>query len=131
MTLYLDSSAIVKLVQAEAETAVLRRYLRRHRSDRRVSSALARVEVVRAVSAGGAEAVAAARRVLGRMYQVPVDRGLLDEAALLPPSGLRSLDAIHLAAATLVGSQLRAVVTYDARMIAAAKDLGLPTTAPG
>jgi len=110
--LYLDSSAIVKLVQREAESAALRRYLRRQRSDGRFTSTLARVEVVRAVSAGGPEAIALARRQVDRFDQVSVDRDLLDAAALLPAVA-RSLDAIHLASAQLAGPDLRAVVTYD------------------
>ncbi len=57
MRLYLDSSALVKLVQREADTDALRKFLRRHRSDQLVASALARVEVVRAVSAGGLRAL--------------------------------------------------------------------------
>jgi predicted nucleic acid-binding protein len=60
--LYLDSSALVKLIQREVESSALRRYLRRHRDDRRVTSALARVEVVRAVAGGGPNAIAHARR---------------------------------------------------------------------
>lgn len=130
MRLYLDSSALVKLVQKEAESQALRRYLRRHSDDERVSSGLARVEVVRAVSAGGVRAVAQARRQLGRLYEIPLDRGLLDEASTLGPGSLRSLDAIHLAAARRLGDQLRAVITYDARTQSAAASLGIPTAAP-
>ncbi|MGH3424643.1 MAG: type II toxin-antitoxin system VapC family toxin [Nocardioidaceae bacterium] len=128
--MYLDSSALVKLVQREAESDALRRYLRRHRGDERVSCALARVEVVRAVLSGGMEAVARARLQLGRLYQVPLDRNLLDEAAVLDSSVLRSLDALHLAAAGRVRDELRAVVTYDVRMRAAAEALGLAVVAP-
>lgn len=46
------------------------------------------------------------------------------------PSGLRSLDAIHLAAAQRAGTALRAVVTYDLRMLSAAADLGMATASP-
>jgi predicted nucleic acid-binding protein len=129
---YLDSSALVKLVQQEIQSAALRRYLRRHRGDGRVTSALARVEVVRAVSGGGARAIAHARRTLARVDQVTLDRSLLDEAATLAPSTvLRPLDAIHLASARLLGSDLRAVVTYDDRMVAIASSLGIPVERPG
>lgn len=132
MKLYLDSSALVKLVKREAETAALRRYLRRHRADTRVTSALARVEVVRAVSTGGPTAVAHARRQLTGLDQINIDAELLDDAAdLTPGSLLRSLDAIHLASARAVGTDLRAVVTYDVRMAEAAKALGLAVAAPG
>jgi uncharacterized protein len=128
-TLYVDSSALVKLVQREQESAALRRYLRRHQSLVRATCALARVEVVRAVAPGGSQAVALARRQLARFHQLDLDRELLDRAAGLPGEALRSLDAIHLAAAqTLPG--LRAIVTYDVRMQTAAQTLGLPFDAP-
>lgn len=131
MRLYLDASALVKLVQVETESAALRRYLRRNRSDAAVTSALSRVEVVRAVLAGGPAAVAKARRQLARAYVVPLDRGLLDDAATIGAGqALRSLDAIHLAAAWRLGSDLRAVVTYDHRMQQAANAVGLPVAAP-
>lgn len=130
MRLYLDSSAIVKLVQTEPESDALLRYLHRHGGDRQVSSALAQVEVVRAVRRGGAAAVANARRQLARMSLLPLHRRLLDEAADLEAALLRSLDAVHLASARRVGTDLRAVVTYELRMQAAAKELGLPTAAP-
>jgi predicted nucleic acid-binding protein len=129
-TLYVDSSALVKLVQAERESAALRRYFRRHRSLVRATCALARVEVVRAVAPGGARATALARRQLARFHQLDLDRELLDRAASLPTeAALRSLDAIHLAAAQTLPA-LQAVVTYDARMQLAAQALGLPVDAP-
>jgi predicted nucleic acid-binding protein len=129
--LYLDSSALVKLVQREAESSALRRYLRRHGEDRRVTSSLARVEVVRAVAGGGPNAIAHARRQLARLDQVALDRALLDVAATLAPGErLRSLDAIHLASAHAFASDLRAVVTYDQRMAAAGLALGMVIEAP-
>lgn len=131
MRLYLDSSALVKLVQREDESEALRRFLRRRRQDGRVTSALARVEVVRAVAAGGPAAIVHARRQLARVDQVGLDRELLDDAATLAPgSGLRCLDALHLASARLIGADLAAVITYDSRMDQAARELGLATDAP-
>jgi predicted nucleic acid-binding protein len=121
----------VKLVQSEPESEALRGFLRRHHEDERVTSAVARVEVVRAVQATGSAAVAQARRQLGRLHQITLDNALLDNAAALAPgTSLRSLDAVHLASARLVGAQLRSVVTYDRRMADAAADLGLPVDAP-
>ncbi|MGH9279262.1 MAG: type II toxin-antitoxin system VapC family toxin [Acidimicrobiales bacterium] len=132
MKLYLDSSAIVKLVQKETESEALRRYLRRHRSDERVTSALSRVEVVRAVQSGGAPAIGKARRQIGRLHRVSLDTALLDTAASIAPGTLlRSLDAIHLASAQLIAADLRAVVTYDQRMAAAAATMGFAVDAPG
>lgn len=131
MKLYLDSSALVKLVQVEAESSALRKFLRRHRDDGRVTSALARVEVVRAVAGGGPAAVAHARRLISRVDQVNLDHSLLDDAATLAlGSALRSLDAIHLASARLIGPDLRAVVTYDQRMSDAATAAGLVVESP-
>lgn len=131
MKLYLDSSAIVKLVQREAESNALRRFLRRHRDDRRVTSALARVEVVRAISGGGPAAIAHARRQLARVDEIAIDRDLLDTAATIAPGErLRSLDAIHLASAQALAPDLRAVVTYDQRMAAAGHTLGMTIEAP-
>jgi len=129
--LYLDSSALVKLVQREAESSALRRFLRAHRDDRLATSTLARVEVVRAVLDGGPDAVARARRQLSRLDQISLHTEILDRAAMPAPGGLvRSLDAIHLSAAQLVGTELRAVVTYDARMALAATNLGLVVETP-
>ena len=131
MRLYLDSSALVKLVQREPETQALRRYLRQHDRDERVTSELARVEVVRSVLAGGPAAVAHARRLLARLYLVALHRDLLDRAATLAPNSLvRSLDAVHLAAAELLGADLRALLTYDVRMTQTASSLGITVEAP-
>lgn len=131
MKLYLDSSALVKLVKREAESDALRRFLRLHLDDERTTSTLSRVEVVRAVTAGGSVAVAHARRQLARIHQIHVAGELLDDAATLAPGVvLRSLDAIHLASARSLGSQLRAVLTYDRRMQAAAATLGIVVDAP-
>ena len=110
MKLYLDSSAIVKLVKREPESTALRRFLRRHRADGRVTSGLARVEVVRALAPAGGEAVAHARRQLARIDQVNLDRILLDSAATLAPTTvLRSLDAIHLASALAIAFWARSL----------------------
>lgn len=128
MAIYLDSSAIVKLVVREAGSAALRRFL--VRDPVRVSSALARVEVVRAIRAQGHDARARAELVLSRIRLLQIDDDVLDAAADLDPGVLRSLDAIHLASARALGSALTAVVTYDARMATAATRLGIPVVAP-
>ena len=125
---YLDSSALVKLVVTEGESAALRRYLRTE--PRRASCTLARVEVVRAVRLHGAAATRRARLLLRRLDLVQMDDELLDAAATLDAGILRSLDAIHLAAARTLGDELAAVVTFDDRMAAAADRLGLAVIAP-
>lgn len=125
---YLDSSAIVKLVVAERESAALRRYLRTEPD--RASCALARVEVIRAVRPHGSRATTRARHLLRRLDLVQLDDELLDSAAALDGGVLRSLDAIHLAAAQVLLDELTAIVTYDERMTAAAGLLGLSVDAP-
>jgi predicted nucleic acid-binding protein len=125
---YLDSSALVKMVVAERESPALRRLLQRHRT--RVSCTLARTEVVRAVRHLGPRAIARARQVVQRIDLVRLDDGLLDAAGALDTGVLRSLDAIHLAAALTVAAQLEALVTYDAQMADAARLLGLSVAAP-
>ncbi len=126
--IYLDSSALVKLVVREPESRALRAYLRHDRE--RVSCGLARTELLRAVRPLGPAAVAMARRLLRTVALVRLDDTLLDAAGMLEPLTLRSLDAIHLAAAQLVAPALRAVVTYDRRMADAAAALGFAVAAP-
>ncbi len=127
--LYLDSSAFVKLVVEEAETAALRSFLA-NRDARRVSSALLRTESLRAVRHLGPEALATVREGLRRVDLIGMDDRILDAAGTLAPQVLRTLDAIHLATALAVGDDLEAIVTYDERMIEAARLLGLPTATP-
>jgi predicted nucleic acid-binding protein len=125
---YLDSSAIVKLVVAEPESQALRAHLRRRRP--LISSALARTEVVRALLPAGAIAMSRGREVLRRLDLIRINDRVLDMAGTLEPAQVRSLDAIHLATAQLLGEDLSQVITYDDRMADAARSLGLKTTAP-
>jgi predicted nucleic acid-binding protein len=125
---YLDSSALVKLAVREPESAALRRYLRRRRP--LITSALARTEVTRALLPLGREAVRRGHDVLARVDQVRITDRVLDAAGAMLPVELRSLDAIHLATAQQLGAALARVVTYDERMTAAAKQLGVTVTRP-
>ncbi|TMA59762.1 MAG: type II toxin-antitoxin system VapC family toxin [Deltaproteobacteria bacterium] len=125
---YLDSSALVRLVVLEPESRALRAYLRGE--PQRVSCGLARTEVLRAVRPVGPAAIAAARRLLQRIDLIRLDDALFDAAGMLEPVGLRSLDAVHLAAAHLVAPALRAIVTYDRRMAEGAGALGFAIVAP-
>lgn len=87
--------------------------------------------VIRALTSGGSAAFAQARRQLGRLDQVALTTDLLDHAATLAPDTLlRSPGAIHIAAAQLAGTELRAVVTYDQQTAGVANQLGLPVEAP-
>lgn len=130
MRTYFDTSALIKLVVTEAETSALRHYLREIGGDTLFTAALTRTELIRAVRRVDVHALAVARRVLAGLATVNLTPAILDEAATLDPPLLRSLDAIHLAAAQRAGADLRAVVTYDARMSEAATLLGIPIAAP-
>jgi len=129
--LYLDASALVKLVQIEAESAALHAYLVAHPAERRVTSMLSRTEVVRAVWSGGVLAQQQALTVFEQTDHVALTRAVLDQAgALLPGVRLRTLDAIHLASALALGGELRTFITYDLRLSQAALDMGLVPFAP-
>lgn len=118
--LYLDSSAIVKLVAAEAESLALFDFVRRY--GERLSSVLARVEVQRAVrrAKGSAAERRRADRVLARVALVRIDDPIIAMASQLRPIDLRSLDAIHLATALSASDGIAGFVTYDARLARAA-----------
>lgn len=125
--MYLDSSAIVKLIVDEAESGVLRSTAQRW--ERRATSALSRVEVARALRRLGIEA-ARGRRALLTVSLLAITDDVLDAASTLGLSILRSLDAIHLASAASLGDHLSALVSYDDRLQLAAEDAGLPVLAP-
>jgi hypothetical protein len=128
--IYLDASALVKVVVAEPESGALLQFLR-SRPDR-VSSALSLTEVPRALRRArfGEAARRRARQLLTRLAVVDVDRRVLAMAAALEPATLRTLDAIHLATALAVREDLAGLVTYDRRLAAAAEGLDLEVLAP-
>ena len=125
---YLDSSAIVKLAIEEPESAALRRYLRRRRP--LVSSTLARAEVSRALLPIGAAAVLRGEDVLSRLELIRINDRILAAAGSLLPEDVRTLDAIHLATAQQLATDLAGLVTYDERMSGAAEGLGWSVVAP-
>ena len=125
---YLDSSAIVRLAVRESESSVLMRFLRRRRP--LVSSALARTEVLRALMVEGEQGVARGRAVLARLDLIRITDRVLNAAGLLAPAELRSLDAIHLATAMQLETELGQLVTYDDRMAFAARQLKMKVVSP-
>jgi uncharacterized protein len=126
---YIDSSAFVKLVVAERESDALRLALARWPV--RASATLLRTETVRALRrSGNQQYVAKARRLLRSVHMIRVDEPLLDRAGELDPPELRSLDAIHLAAALALSGDLGTVFVYDARLKAAAEACGLDVASP-
>lgn len=126
---YLDTSAFLKLIVAEHESEALRSRLRRWPD--RASATLLRTETVRALRrSGNGHLVGKARRLFGALHLIRLDEPLLDRAGDIGPTGLRSLDAVHLAAALSVIPDLGVVVTYDGRLREAATGQGLVVEAP-
>lgn len=128
--MYLDSSAIVKLVVAERETEALSAYIG---SAELVTSDIAEVEVPRAsfLQTGSVETLAHAYAVLRRFTLIALDDDLRDEAARARPPELRTLDAIHLVSALRIRERTDAIVIYDRRLGTAAKAARLRVAAPG
>ncbi len=124
---YLDSSALVKLIAIEAETAALRQELRRWPD--RTSSMLATVEVTRTARRLGGHAPAVAASVLAGLRLLAIEP-IVPPAVEIGGTTLRSLDAIHLATAASISRQLGALITYDQRMITEGQPIGLPVLSP-
>lgn len=125
---YLDSSALVKMVIQEPETEPLLAFLRMQ--PRQVTSRLATVEVPRAVARRGPAGLQRAADVLASLDLVELDGALALAAAAVEPVNLRTLDAIHIATALALRDDLVAVVSYDHRLVAAARAAGLQVVSP-
>lgn len=130
MSYYLDTSALVKLVAPEPGSDELRRWIEA-RSDALVTSDLARTELFRAVRRVRPDQAPLARQVMDTLTVLRMDTGVFEEAARLDPPGLRSLDALHLAAALMLEDDLQGVVTYDERLAEATRLVGFLVLAPG
>jgi predicted nucleic acid-binding protein len=128
---YLDTSALVKLLVEEPESAALLAFLEHHAL--RATSVVAEVEVLRAVRRldGGGAIERRAVEILGGLHLVELDKTVRQLAAALPSPALRSLDAIHLASALVLGESLHRLLAYDERLLQAARAAGLEVAAPG
>ena len=128
--LYLDSSALVKLILPEPESQALAELLAEW--DDPVSSTLAVIEVHRASRRASSDAVVRRRatEVLESIHLLEMDDGILESASSLEPATLRSLDAIHLASALALAPELGALVSYDTRLTEAARLQKIETLAP-
>lgn len=126
--LFLDSSAVTKLVVAEPESEALARRLAGHVL---IASALLVTEVTRAVHrALGRSHDTVLAQVLSLIDLVVIDRAVLAAAAELEPANLRTLDAIHLASALTLSDRVEAFIGYDERLLAAAVATGLAVERP-
>lgn len=129
--IYLDTSALLKLVVQEDESDDLEAWLTQRTHVPRITSALTRVELVRACRRLDPATVPAATELLGGLDTIPLRDWVLETASALPDPALRSLDALHLASAVLMEDALEVMVAYDRRLLDAAARVGIPTVAPG
>jgi hypothetical protein len=127
-TLYLDSSAVLKFIFAEPESALARREIR----GVLYSSELVRVEVIRAVLRIEPELLQRAFGVLSTIRIIKIKSGIMVQAERTPNHvNIRGMDAIHLASANTLGRAGHTIVTYDKNMAKAAKALGFLVESPG
>ncbi len=127
--IYVDNSALVKLVLPEAESSSMIEFTAQ--CDTLVTSAIGAIEFRRAVKRHYAQQLWAVERVLAEMTILELSHEVRRTAELLEPTILRTLDAIHLASALVIREELEAFVAYDERLLEAARLAGIPTVSPG
>jgi hypothetical protein len=130
----MDTSALTKLLITEPETPELRTWLTTQsgQDEYAATSALGRVELMRAVARYGEPGQAErARYLLDGLDILPLTEPVIALAETVGPPTLRSLDAIHLAAAVQIKRELTAFVTYDHRLLDGCREVGLATASPG
>ena len=133
--IYLDTSAAMKLVRPEAHSGDLSRWFSERQAIPVLSSVLIEVELVLAARRIAPERADRVADVLSGIGVVTLSPSVIARAAGYTDPDLGSLDAIHLATAEYVAGVthevLEAFVAYDERLLAAARRVGLPVTAPG
>jgi predicted nucleic acid-binding protein len=127
--IYMDTSAALKLVMPEAETSGLEMWIAERAGVPRVSSRLLRIEMLRGVARTAPERLTRANVVLSSVALVSMD-DVAPAAEVIGDRTLRSLDAIHLATAHELRTELTAFVCYDKRLCDSARTLGLPVESP-
>lgn len=128
MAFYLDTSAFLKLLVAEPESPAMRAWFG---TEGRScwSSQLIVTEALRASSRLGLDPVTVEETLDAVVLVLPAAT-TFHRAGMVEPAELRSLDALHLAAALELGSDLEGVVAYDRRLIAGARAAGLEVVSP-
>jgi predicted nucleic acid-binding protein len=129
--IYLHTSAIVKLVRLEPESAALTTWLNERSRENKVTSRLAEVELPRTLA--GTERTAIAE-ILARLDRFEINDEVRGVAAGYPQPRLSALDAIHLATAdhlVALGKTLSAFISYDATLRIIAEEISLTTAASG
>ena len=128
--IYLDSAAVVKLVHAEPESQALRAWLDERAETAWMSSVLTEVESFRALVRYAPDAASRLPAVLDQIDLIDMGPSIRILAQTAKPVTVRGLDAIHLGTALHSGSGLTSFVTYDKRLLEAARAAGLPVDSP-
>lgn len=129
--IYLDSSALLKLIFEEAESSDLAQWLTERPGLPKLSSELATVEVLRATRRLDPSRLPDARTMFTQLDLLRLSGGVIEQASQVGEPLLRSLDALHLASALSIGPDLSAFVVYDRRLAEAAAEAGLQPVRPG
>ncbi|BBZ52034.1 type II toxin-antitoxin system VapC family toxin [Mycobacterium heidelbergense] len=128
--IYIDTSAAVKLVAAEQESAALIDWLNAHPDENLATSTVGHIELTRAAARAGPSAVALARDVASTIDTLILTEAIASASATIAPPELRTLDAIHLATAHIHRKALTAFCAYDRRLLEAAESHRLPIVSP-
>jgi predicted nucleic acid-binding protein len=128
--IYVDTSAMVKLVAVEPESASLISWLNAHLDEPLATSIIGHIELARAAARTGPATTAAARTLASTIDTLVLTDSIASVAATIPPAELRTLDAIHLATAHAHRQNLSAICAHDRRLLEAAESQGLPTGSP-
>ena len=135
MKVYFDSSALIKRVILEPESAALVREIRAHVEvgDLLCTSELGVVEVTRSIrsrkqSENPASWSVLSETALSGVNTLDLDEPTLSLARRIGPGTLRTLDAMHLATAVLLDADL--IISYDSLMLQVAEEFGFTTKDP-
>ena len=128
MSWYIDSSAILKLIFTEKETADLDKVM----NNQMITSTLTRVEVKRAVNRINPDKLVVANDVLAQIQYTELDSQTLQLAeAFTPAVTLRTLDAIHVASVLRIPDAVTGIISYDKQMLTNARKMGIKVLSPG
>ena len=127
--IYLDASALVTLVTGRPYANELREFLAQSPEMPMGTSTIGFIETVRTLDRVG-NYPTALQDLLADFTEILVTDEIRDAAATLPGS-VRTLDAVHIASAQIIGDALAFLVSYDKRMLDIAHSIGIPIAAPG
>ena len=129
MAYVVDSSALVKLIVNEQHSKSLGSWIDSCKQDLFISE-LARTEVSRAIARVDSNLNKQFNIIATRFGVIRVSTQVLTIAAVLSPTTLRTLDAIHLASCVILGDDLTGFVNYDNAQASAASTNSIEVITP-